>query len=121
MLIDSDLCIGCGRCSDYCPVDAISVDRKNKTAEINLDECVECGNCLRQAKCPKDALYQQELTWPRSVRSVLSDPLTITEESGIAGRGTEEMKTNDVTGRFKRGFVGVAIEMGRPILSQLPD
>jgi hypothetical protein len=46
----------------------------------------------------------------------MSDPLTITKESGIAGRGTEEMKTNDVTGRFKRGFVGVGIEMGRPIL-----
>jgi hypothetical protein len=26
------------------------------------------------------------------------------------------MKTNDVTGRFKRGFAGVALEFGRPVL-----
>jgi hypothetical protein len=33
------------------------------------------------------------------------------------GRGTAEMKTNDVTGRFKKGEVGFAIEMGRPGIS----
>ena len=116
MLIDSNLCIGCGNCAIYCPVKAISNDHDNKTAQINLEECVECSNCLRQAKCPTKALYMQKLTWPRIVRSILSDPLTITEEAGIAGRGTEEMKTNDVTGRFRRGQVGIGIEIGRPIL-----
>jgi len=38
------------------------------------------------------------------------------------GRGTEEMKCNDVTGRFRRGEVGVAIEFGRPgIATRLAD
>jgi hypothetical protein len=87
----------------------------DETAEIDFDECAECGNCLRMADCPVDAIYQQELVWPRTVRSILSDPLTIAEESGISGRGTEEMKTNEVTGRFKLGTVGVGIEIGRPV------
>lgn len=113
MLIDQDLCIACGQCEPYCPMGAIEID---EVAQIDLDECVECGSCLRMADCPADAIYQQELIWPRTVRSILSDPLTITEESGISGRGTEEMKTNDVTGRFRRGEVGVGIEMGRPVL-----
>ena len=113
MVIDEELCIACGQCVPYCPVKAISLD---ETACIDLDECVECGNCLRMADCPVEALSQQELEWPRTVRSILSDPLTIATESGISGRGTEEMKTNDVTGRFKRGEVGVGIEVGRPIL-----
>ncbi len=113
MLIVQDLCIACGQCKPYCPMGAIAID---EVAQIDLDECVECGSCLRMADCPVDAIYQQELVWPRTVRSILSDPLTITEESGISGRGTEEMKTNDVTGRFKRGEVGVGIEMGRPVL-----
>lgn len=113
MKIDPELCIGCGQCPPYCPVGAIFLEED--TAEIDLNECAECGNCLRSANCPVDAIFQQELEWPRTVRSILSDPLTIAVESGISGRGTEEMKTNEVTGRFRLGEVGIAIEVGRPI------
>jgi hypothetical protein len=48
------------------------------------------------------------------VRAIYSDPLNVHKETGLAGRGTEEIKTNDVTGRFRRGQAGVAIEVGRP-------
>jgi NAD-dependent dihydropyrimidine dehydrogenase PreA subunit len=113
MKIDQEKCIGCGQCLPYCPVEAISLEAD--TAEIEFDECAECGSCLRMADCPSDAIYQQELKWPRTIRSVLSNPLTVAVESGIPGRGTEEMKTNEVTGRFKLGDVGIAIEVGRPI------
>jgi hypothetical protein len=34
--------------------------------------------------------------------------------TGLLGRGTEEVKTNEVTHRYVRGQVGVAVEMGRP-------
>jgi NAD-dependent dihydropyrimidine dehydrogenase PreA subunit len=112
MQIDQDLCIACGQCAPYCPVGAIALD---DTAVIDLDECAECGSCLRCADCPVDAIYQQDLQYPRTVRSILSDPLTIATESGISGRGTEEMKTNEVTGRFKPGEVGIGIEVGRPV------
>jgi hypothetical protein len=36
------------------------------------------------------------------------------ESTGIEGRGTEEVKTNDITGRVKVGEVGFTIEFGRP-------
>ena len=114
MRIDSEECSGCGQCIPYCPVGAISMD--DDVSEIDFDECTECGNCLRMADCPVDAIRQQELDWPRTIRSIFSDPLTIAKESGISGRGTEEMKTNEVTGRFQFGFAGIAIEFGRPIL-----
>jgi hypothetical protein len=35
-------------------------------------------------------------------------------ETRVPGRGTEEMKTNEVTGRFKKGSWGMAVEVGRP-------
>lgn len=112
MKIDSTKCIACGLCIPYCPMSAI--EKNEDTAEVNLDECVECGVCLRINVCPVDAIYQQPLEWPRSVRSIYSDPLNVHKETDLAGRGTEEIKTNDVTGRFKRGMSGVALEVGRP-------
>ena len=114
MKIDREKCVGCGQCLVYCPIKAISL--KDDMAEIDFDQCAECSNCLRLADCPTDAIYQQDLVWPRTVRSLLSDVLTIAQESGISGRGTEEMKTNEVTGRFKQGWAGIAIELGRPVL-----
>lgn len=112
MKIDQTKCIGCGLCVPYCTGGAIHVE--DRKATIDWDECTECGVCLRVKVCPKGAIYQQELVWPRSVRAVYSDPLNIHKETGLAGRGTEEIKTNDVTNRFRTGEIGVAVEVGRP-------
>ncbi|MCE5262564.1 MAG: 4Fe-4S binding protein [Deltaproteobacteria bacterium] len=116
MIIDPETCIGCGACVYTCTVNAISpTDDK---AEIDREACVECGNCLRVAGCPTGALQQDELAWPRSVRKYFSDnqckwPEEMRYTLGY-GRGTEECKTNDRTGKFRRGEVGVMVELGRP-------
>ena len=118
MLIDQEKCIGCGLCLPYCPVQAIAlVDGK---ARIDLDACLECGNCTRRrlVACPRGAIYEDPRIYetPRAIRRILSDPTTTHKVTKVPGRGTEEVKTNDVTGRVCRGEVGVAIEMGRPCL-----
>lgn len=113
MKIDQARCVGCGLCVPYCPVGAIHVE--NRRAAICADACVECSCCRRSGVCKKGAIVQDELDWPRGVRSVMSDVFTVFEGTGVSGRGTEEMKTNDVTGRFRPGWVGVAVEMGRPV------
>lgn len=113
MIVDQKLCIGCGRCRVYCPVKAISLE--NRKAVIDQELCTECANCQRANICPKQALVKPVLEWPRQVRSQMSD--VTTAYRGVNGRGTEEMKTNDVTGRFKKGFAGIAVELGRPQVS----
>lgn len=112
MIIDQEKCIGCGECVKFCTVSAIRV--KKKKAQIDEQVCAECGNCLRVKICPSGAISQNQIEWPRTIRNIFSDPISVFKETGVSGRGTEEMKTNDVTGRFKKGELGFAIDVGRP-------
>src|SRR5262247_1736215 len=143
MKIDAHKCVACANCLPVCPMGAISIDPLSGRASVNEDECVECFACYRgmskehlnpvlvrairkAAKffrfrfdpepdiCPTDAIVPQELTWPRIVRRAFSDPQVPHESTGIHGRGTAEVKTNDVTDRVKAGEAGFVVEFGRP-------
>ena len=112
MKIDPEKCTRCARCIPFCPVGAIRA--REKKVAVEFDECVECGVCARSGTCQDGAFIKEDLAWPRILRAEFSDPMIPHKKTAIAGRGTAEMKTNDVTGRFKRGEAGVAIELGRP-------
>ncbi len=119
MRIDPGKCLSCGECIDYCPMDAIL--KRDETVSIDQDECVECGVCLRAEVCPVDAIYfpEESRRYPRYIRALFSNPEVHwpprpSLEAGTGGRGTQEMKTNDVTGRFRRGEYGFGLEFGRP-------
>ena len=113
MYIDQDLCQKCIDCLPVCPMAAIKV--KDKQVMIDYEECVECGVCQRIEICPEGAIKQvEEIPYPRILRAVFSDPTVTHESTGVAGRGTEEMKTNDVTNLFERGVIGFSVELGRP-------
>lgn len=112
MKILQDRCIGCGNCVIMCPVQAI--DLIDEKAVIDNDICVECSVCYRDADCPTNAIKPTRLKWPRVVRNPFSDVISTHKLTGVPGRGTEEMKTNDVTNRFKEGEIGFSIEIGRP-------
>jgi ferredoxin len=114
MIIHKDICVGCGRCHPYCPAAAIHFEDLKSVVDQEL--CVECGCCLRSEVCPVDAIADRPdvYEYPRAVRKYFSDPVSIHPATGIGGRGTEESKTNDVTGRCADDQVGILIEVGRP-------
>jgi hypothetical protein len=122
---------------------AIYIDPVIKRATINSHECVECYSCFNGLSqehlnptmvrtmrkifqmmrlrfdpepdvCPTAAFEPDELVWPRVIRRAFSDPRVPHESTGIEGRGTEEVKTNDISGRVQVGEVGFTIEFGRP-------
>lgn len=49
-----DKCIHCTLCEKTCPVNAITVSRKDKNWSIDHNVCVRCTHCV--AKCPTKAL-----------------------------------------------------------------
>lgn len=143
MRIDPNKCVACGNCTYVCPMGAIYIDPEIKRATVDRNECVECYACFNGLSqehlnptlvrtlrklfqlvrlrfdpepdvCPTAAFAPEDLQWPRVVRRAFSDPRVPHESTGVQGRGTEEVKTNDVTGRVKEGEVGFTIEFGRP-------
>ncbi len=60
LVIDKDLCIGCGACVNVCPDQAITLERELgpviKTKELLVDQetCVQCQVC--EENCPVEAI-----------------------------------------------------------------
>jgi ferredoxin len=142
MDIDKTKCVGCGNCHIICTMGVISLDEEGKSV-VNQDECVECSTCYRVLRnenyplwfvrairkilsvfklgyladvdiCPTGALSPPDLAWPRVLRAQFSNPTVVHPGTGVPGRGTDEIKSNDVTGRLRKGEAGLVVEIGRP-------
>jgi NADP-reducing hydrogenase subunit HndC len=55
IVIQADLCRGCGLCVKVCPTVAISGERKSPYV-IDQNKCIKCGACLE--KCPFKAIVK---------------------------------------------------------------
>jgi hypothetical protein len=65
--------------------------------------------------CTEGAIHEEPFDdFYKKLQHVLSDPVETHKVTGVTGRGTEEVKTNDVSGRYRKGEVGLSIDMGRP-------
>ena len=142
MDIDKKKCVGCGNCHVVCTMGVISLGADGRSV-VNQEECVECGTCYRVLRnegypawfvravravlaplklgyladadlCPTGALTPPDLVMPRLLRAQFSNPTIVHPGTGVPGRGTDEIKSNDVTGRLRHGEAGFVVEIGRP-------
>ena len=106
-----DICVGCGKCAEACPIDAIKMipidkpqTKKEKDPVINASICLGCGVCA--LSCNKGAV-----TLARREKRVLH-PETTFERVILQSleRGTLQNQIFDnpqsITQKFMRGFVG---------------
>jgi NAD-dependent dihydropyrimidine dehydrogenase PreA subunit len=106
-----DTCLGCGKCAEACPIDAIKMipidkpqTKKKKDAIIDTSICLGCGVCA--LNCNKGAV-----TLARREKRVLH-PETTFERVILQSleRGTLQNQIFDnpqsITQKFMRGFVG---------------
>lgn len=59
--VDTERCVGCGKCVEICPVEAMSLvsandsqHKKQKKARLDDRICLGCGVCVRN--CPQDCI-----------------------------------------------------------------
>ena len=106
-----DTCVGCGKCAEACPIDAIKMipidqpqTKKKKDAVMDASICLGCGVCA--LSCNKGAV-----TLTRREKRVLH-PETTFERVILQSleRGTLQNQIFDnpqsITQKFMRGFVG---------------
>jgi len=64
-------CVGCGRCEEVCPYEAIQIN--NGKATVDRNRCTSCGGCVDV--CPRDtfSLEGKEITVGEVVSEVLKD------------------------------------------------
>ncbi len=85
--IEEGLCDGCGSCVEVCPVDAVSIDDREKAAVDQLS-CIGCGLCARH--CPADAIvmdpredYSQPPDTPKELREAIMNDFVRSQERSL--------------------------------------
>jgi ferredoxin len=121
--VNADECVECSNCYR-----SLRSEGRNPTLVRAVRRLLASVHLAYRAPldvCPTGALVPPSLKWPRFVRRAFSDPEahrtsaqfdadTGAPFAAFGGRGTGEIKNNDVTGRLRRGDVGFVIELGRP-------
>jgi Fe-S-cluster-containing dehydrogenase component len=55
VIINEQKCVGCGKCAEACPINAIFMDPSRKKAVV----CIHCGECVQW--CPHNILIKEEV------------------------------------------------------------
>lgn len=96
VVVDKQMCRGCGRCVEVCPYQAVSLHpHVNEAWHAIADEafCKGCGNCI--SVCPSNAVdspYRDQLFYEQMLEDILKPAGTISENSAhpcLSGVGIE--------------------------------
>lgn len=98
--IDKELCTGCKRCSEVCPVDAIE-GNEGEVQSINTDKCILCGQCVQI--CKGYASIYEEIPTPfskkmheRGMLNTVKEPIFAAYNMGQVKKVNELLDSKDL-------------------------
>jgi iron-only hydrogenase group A len=88
--IDQELCTGCRRCAEICPVDAIEGE-KGKPQRIIRERCIACGQCVQICSAyasvfDEDIAPREQKLVERGLLASVKEPLFAAYNRGDAGK-----------------------------------
>lgn len=126
--IDKELCTGCRRCAEVCPVDAIE-GTQGEPQKINTEKCVLCGQCVQKCSVYASA-FDSEITTieekkkERNVLSSVKEPLFAAYNMGQAVKVKEALNNKELYKIVQCApavRVALAEEFGMPLGSLTPE
>ena len=98
--IDQELCTGCQRCTEVCPVGAIG-GPEGMSVDINYDKCCFCGQCVQVCSAYQE--YKSETSAPRETKlknrgllESVKEPLFAAHNMGHAQKVWEALNNPEV-------------------------
>lgn len=101
VIIDTELCIGCGLCKKDCVAGAISIE--GGKAKVNSSGCIACGHC--EAICPQNAVMltgfeEESIAIKEQTRLDPSELLMAIKTRRTIRQFTEETVPKNVVGQI---------------------
>jgi NADP-reducing hydrogenase subunit HndD len=125
--IDKELCTGCRRCSQVCPVDAIE-GRQGDPQTINTNLCVLCGQCIQICSAYASAFNEnitprEQMLEERKMLPSVKEPLFAAYNEGKAPKVKAALADKELYKMVQCApavRVAIAEEFGMPLGSLSP-
>lgn len=125
--IDEELCTGCKRCNEVCPVNAIE-GLQGEPQRINHDKCVNCGQCIQICSVYASAFDEEisprgEKLKERGLLATVKEPLFAAYNEGQVIEAWQVLKNHDLYKIVQCApavRVGIGEEFGMPLGSLTP-